>query len=567
MKLIVFLLKQSRRMVVLAAVAGVVAGLSSTGFIALVHRAVISASPSSRWFIWSFIGLCLLALISGSLSQIWLNSLGQNTIYDLRMQLCRRILATPLRRLEEVGAPRLLASLTDDVSLLSGAVLMVPGLCVDLTIVISCLIYEAWLDWVVLLVMLVFMFFAVTSYQLPTGKAMQYFNLAREQVDALFKHFRAMIEGNKELKLHRRRQGFFGQLLSSTASSVRGHNMTALTIYAITHSWGQLLFFISIGIVLFALPSLKSLSAETLTGYTLVGLFMMGPIRGLLVAIPNLARANVSLQRVEELGLSLAAPVEEPDSSHPLEPSLMPEPLRLVGVTHAYHGDQENGSFTLGPIDLTLHPGELVFLVGGNGSGKTTLAKLLTGLYTPEAGEIRFNGQLITDENREEFRQNFSAVFSDFFLFESLLGLDSPHLDERAHHYLDQLQLSHKVQVSDGQLSTTELSQGQRKRLALLTAFLEDRPVYVFDEWAADQDPMFKKVFYYQILPELKARGKTVIVISHDDRYYHVGDRIIKLDSGQLVYDKPLHHAQATPLTPVLGESDMAVDAVLQGSL
>ena len=187
---------------------------------------------------------------------------------------------------------------------------------------------------------------------------------------------------------------------------------------------------------------------------------------------------------------------------------------------------------------MTLTPGELVFLVGGNGSGKTTLSKLLVGLYSPEDGEVRLNDALITDKNREVYRQHFSVVFSDYFLFDSLLGLDAPDLDDNARKYLSLLRLENKLKIQDGVLSTTDLSQGQRKRLALLTAYLEDRSIYVFDEWAADQDPLFKEIFYYQLLPELKARGKTVVVISHDDKYYHVGDRIIKLDDGKLSFDK-----------------------------
>ena len=158
---------------------------------------------------------------------------------------------------------------------------------------------------------------------------------------------------------------------------------------------------------------------------------------------------------------------------------------------------------------------------------------------------------IATDENREFYRQHFSVVFSDFYLFESLLGLDSPELDEQARNYLAQLQLTHKVEVKDGALSTTDLSQGQRKRLALLTAYLEDRPIYVFDEWAADQDPLFKEVFHYQLLPELKAKGKTVLVISHDDRYYHVADHIIKLEYGKIDYDQNVAELEVKARQPV----------------
>jgi putative ATP-binding cassette transporter len=184
-----------------------------------------------------------------------------------------------------------------------------------------------------------------------------------------------------------------------------------------------------------------------------------------------------------------------------------------------------------------VRPGELLFLVGGNGSGKTTLAKLLTGLYAPEAGEVRLDGAPVTDATRDRYRELWTVVFSDAFVFDRLLGAVAPDLDARAREYLVRLQLDHKVTVSGGVLSTTELSQGQRKRLALLAAYLDDRPIYLFDEWASDQDPLFKEVFYRQLLPELKGRGKAVVVISHDDRYYDVADRVVKLENGRVVSD------------------------------
>ncbi len=165
------------------------------------------------------------------------------------------------------------------------------------------------------------------------------------------------------------------------------------------------------------------------------------------------------------------------------------------------YGDDASESFVLGPLDLSLRPNELVFLVGGNGSGKSTLMKVLTGLYPPTRGAIRLNGQLIDDKNREWYSQHFTAVFSDFYLFDSLLGLDGMEVDERARQSLVRLELDTKVRVEGGRFSTIALSQGQRKRLALLTAFLEDRPIYVFDEWAADQDAHYRDIFYRQILP------------------------------------------------------------------
>jgi putative ATP-binding cassette transporter len=242
---------------------------------------------------------------------------------------------------------------------------------------------------------------------------------------------------------------------------------------------------------------------------------------------------------VEDLGLSLTEARGEPDA-----PLALPAPswnvLELDGVAHTYGSEADaDETFTLGPIDLEIQAGELIFIVGGNGSGKTTLAKVIAGLYAPEAGQVKVDGEPVTVENRDDHRQRFSAVFSDFFLFDTLLGLETTELDARAKGYLQELHLDKKVKVKDGALSTLDLSQGQRKRLALLTAYLEDRSIYLFDEWAADQDPEFKEIFYRQILGELKARGKTVLVISHDDRYFDVADRILKLEEGRLLAPEP----------------------------
>ncbi|WP_310481926.1 ATP-binding cassette domain-containing protein [Chamaesiphon sp. VAR_48_metabat_403] len=190
--------------------------------------------------------------------------------------------------------------------------------------------------------------------------------------------------------------------------------------------------------------------------------------------------------------------------------------------------------FLLGPISMTLEPGTVTFLVGGNGSGKSTLAKLITGLYLPQSGAVYLNDKLIVERDLEWYRQHFSAIFSDFYLFEQCLGFDRINLDRDVEQYLRELQLDRKVTVKDGTLSTINLSQGQRKRLALLTAYLEDRPIYLFDEWASDRDPLFRDLFYKEILGKLKARGKTILVISHDDRYFHLANQIIKLDYGTI---------------------------------
>jgi putative ATP-binding cassette transporter len=452
--------------------------------------------------------------------------------------LSRRILSAPLRRLEELGAPRLLATLTDDVPVIANALVSIPLLFMNIVIVAGCLTYLGWLSWWVLLGVLGFMACGVIVYQVLMKKALRYLMLGRRQWDDLFKHLGALINGTKELKLHRRRrEAFLSQSLEASASTLRHQMLTGNNLFAAASSWGHVLIFVLIGLLLFAVPRTGGTEFQTTLGYVLIILYMMTPIEYILTVVPALGRADIALKKIEELGFQLQDQSEvKPEHGQTVIPSW--GRLELNNITHAYYNEGEDNQFVLGPIDLTLDVGELVFLVGGNGSGKTTLAKLLTGLYIPESGEIRLDGEPVSNENREAYRQLFSVVFSDFFLFDSILGLDTEDLEARIRSYLVQLQLHHKVKVKDAALSTTDLSQGQRKRLALLTAYLEDRPFYLFDEWAADQDPVFKEVFYLQILPELKARGKTVLVITHDDHYFSVADRLIKLDYGRIDYER-----------------------------
>jgi len=540
MKLLGLVWRYSRRLVVLAIIAGIISGLSNAALIGVVHRALVDGRSALPALGLVFIAVCLGLPISRLISQVLLTYLAQKATFDLRMTLARRILAAPLRQLEEVGPARQLAALTEDVTAISTGVGYIPVLCLHFSILIGCLAYLAWLNWSVFIGVVIFLIVGMASFQLAVGKASRFVMLARADQDNLYRSLRSLTSGTKELKLHRkRRETFVHKLLQGSAAAYQRHSVVGNGVYTAAASWGQLLFFVLVGLLVFVVPSLKEISAATLTGYTLIILYMMVPLEVLSGGFALVGRANVSLNQIESLGLSLHAdPSSEQKSGESKPPSW--HTLELDGVVRTYHLEKDNSSFILGPINLILKRGELVFISGGNGSGKTTLAKLLAGLYPPEAGEIRLDGQSIKDGNINDYRELFSVVFSDFYLFESLLGLDTPKLDDQARAYLSQLQLESKVQIKDGVFSTVDLSQGQRKRLALLTAYLEDRPIYLFDEWAADQDPMFKDVFYYQLLPEMKAKGKTVIVISHDDRYYSVGDRLIKLDTGRLVLDEPV---------------------------
>ncbi len=538
MNLISFLLRSSWQMVTIAIITGFLSGASSASLIALISRGISQGLTHSldRLAI-AFGGLVFVALTSSVISQVLLIRLAQRAVFQLRLSLSRQILSTELVHLEQLGSARLLATLTDDVQAVAEAVRIVPFLCIDLAIVAGCLIYIVWLSWKVFLLVCLLSIVALGSCQWLLKQGQQWLARAREEQDSLFKHFRTVTDGTKELKLHyRRRQAFLKEDLQQSAAAYRRYNTRGLTLFAMTSSWGKLIFFFAIGFVLFALPKIMTIQPQTLAGYVVTFTYLMLPMDNLVNSLPILGRAGVALKKIESLGIFLSNRAEATAITAPIRQQWTD--LQLKGVTHTYRVEQEDSSFTVGPIDLTLHPGQLIFIVGGNGSGKSTLAKLILGLYIPESGEIWFDGERIDDQNREWYRQHFAVVFADFFLFDRLLGLDRSDLDAEAEAYLQRLQLDHKVTVHQGNLSTTALSQGQRKRLTLLTAYLEHRPIFLFDEWAADQDPIFKEVFYTQLLPQLRDQGRTILCISHDDRYFHLADRIIKLDYGQIEYDK-----------------------------
>ena len=450
------------------------------------------------------------------------------------MQLSDRILAAPLQQLETLGSSKLLAALTKDVDAISNIVFSLPSLCTSIAVLVGCLAYMGWLSGTLFILVVIFLALAITLVQLFITAAYRYLALARTEANNLYQCFQGVTEGTKELKLHSaRREAFFQEDLTSSASASRQYTKTAMKLATVSSSGGQTLFFILIGLLLFAVPQVASINRAILPAYVLTITYILGPLESIITQLPSVSGADVSIKKINEMGLSLTKSAEL-DSVVRQSVTDRWTALTLSNIVHTYRSEDILHPFTVGPINLTIEAGELIFIVGGNGSGKSTLAKLITGLYIPESGEIRLDNQPITNINREWYRQHFSAIFSDFYLFNRLVGEEALALDSQAKIYLEKLQLEAKVSVVGGQLSTTALSQGQRKRLALLAAYLEDRSIYLFDEWAADQDPMFREIFYKQLLAELKQRGKTVLVISHDDHYFHLADRVIKLDYGQI---------------------------------
>ncbi|MFM0189768.1 cyclic peptide export ABC transporter [Paraburkholderia nemoris] len=548
-----FLVKGSRQRLLLAIGMSLVSGFGNAAMVALINQALSASREQLVELGLRFLMIGVVVLITRTASQTLFMSLGQNAKASLRMKTINRIAAAPFAFVERQGSARSLGVLTQDLDAIVVLFVGLPGLVMNGAVIAGCLVYLGLLSWQVLVFAAVTVLIGSAGFHVANTRGMFHLRSSRRREDALVRHFRALFDGAKELKLHRARmREFIDETLATNVEAVRVQRTRGYVLYAAAASWGSFIFFAFIGCVLFVLTRYLPVTPHVMSGYAMIFLYMIMPIEGLLSAIPNLSTARVALERVEQVNAEL--PIERTIAA-PQATAF--ESIVLEGVTHRYFREKENDVFTLGPVNLSFRPGELVYLIGGNGSGKTTLAKMLVGLYTPESGRILLNGKEVDEAQRDAYRQHFSVVFSDFFLFDTLLGIRLDNVDAAAHALLEDLQLAHKVKIENGVFSTLELSQGQRKRLALLVSYLEDRPFYLFDEWAADQDPLFKDVFYRRLLPELKAKGKTVVVITHDDRYFHLADRYIKLDFGQVVEEgaggvQPADpfHAQATTSLP-----------------
>lgn len=514
---------------------GMLGGLSVTALLATINSALHNESGLTQGLVLGFAGLCLMALLSTILSDMGSNYVGQHIIAKLRRELGEKVLAAPIDQIERYRSHRLIPVLTHDVDTISDFAFAFAPLAVSLTVTLGCLGYLASLSWPMFLVMLVAIGLGTALQFVARAWGMRGFEAAREAEDDLQKHYNAIAEGAKELRIHRpRRQRMFLHGIRNTANRICDTQIRSINTFVIAKSLGSMLFFVVIGLALALQSWWPSADKTVMSGFVLVLLYMKGPLEHLIGTLPIISKAQIAFRRIAELSKQFSSP--EPhllldDQSQPATPV---HSLELNQVSYSFAPVPGSEPFRLGPVNVRINQGDIVFIVGENGCGKTTLIKLLLGLYAPQSGSIALNGQAVTAANRDDYRQIFTTIFADYYLFDDVIQGDKP-VPEDAERYLKRLEIDHKVSIREGVFSTTDLSTGQRKRLALVSAWLEERPVLVFDEWAADQDPTFRRIFYTELLPDLKRLGKTIIVISHDDRYFDSADQLIRLQAGKVV--------------------------------
>lgn len=504
------------------------AGLAATGTLTLT-AGQLGHATAGRLQIVGYVLLAILAAVFRYASAAVSLRYTQRELADLSYGLSRLIVRAELRRAEELGGGRFLATLTDDLSAISHGVIGLPVLVTHVVLALGCFAYLAVVSPRILLIVMATVLLSVGGHLLVSRPALEKLAAARRERTELIAHCGALTDGITDLKLNRpRREAFLTTIMQPSLDRIARLNVEGQALFNIGSGYRQAIVVLSMAPIIFG-ASFLNYDGTLAAGAILTLFYLRGPVEGIMTGLPAVARAEVALRSYE--AVIAALPVEDQESGASKRTFPRASTIQLSRVCYAYPGTD---GFSIGPIDLTIQPGEILFITGGNGSGKTTLAKIIAGLYAPTSGVLSIDGEPITATNRDAYRQMISCVFAKYHLFGRLLGTDHREVGSLADEWLGRLRLDESVSIEDGRFSTLDLSTGQRKRLALLVAMVDDRPICVFDEWAAEQDPGYREEFYTRLLPDLRARGKAVIVITHDDRYFAIGDRLIRMEEGRI---------------------------------
>lgn len=516
-----------------------VSGLSCTGVLAIINVGAQNLPTDSiDLVVYASLFVAMLCIFGASQKYIlmsWIDCI-EEILFRIKLRLVDKIRRTDLIKMEQIGKAEIYNRLTLECSVISQ---MGPYVIASLQVAIMLVFVFGYIAFMSLFAALL-LFVMITTGVLLYHKNNLHIQAELDATNKIevnfFVSLTNILDGLKEIKLNRKKSndliGHF-TLISRKLADLRirtGGKFSENLVFS------ELIIYLILGSIVFVLPQLIPDIVGGIVSITTAFLFSVGPLNNLVSMIPVFGKINAALINIyaleKELDLHGTADEMQPNEGENRFSNFASIVLKKIFFEYANEGTGE--VFSVGPIDLTIKRGEVLFIVGGNGSGKTTLLKMLTMLYRPLTGTINVDETLIGNANYLPYRELFTAIFYDFHLFDKLYGLKDAN-SKRVYELLKLMKIENKTEFKDNGFTKIDLSSGQRKRLALIVAFLEDKPIYIFDEWAANQDPRFKDYFYDELLTKLKGEGKTVIAASHDDRYYHLADRIIKLENGKIV--------------------------------
>lgn len=511
---------------------GIASGLANAGILRLIDSIVGSMSSSEKYTpdlmrAGIYAGLIVVLFTCQRLFAGHIIGMTQTIIFRIRLNILDDIRKAAYADFKGIGRERIYTSLTQDTERISAAAASVVYATTSLVTVLFCLGYLAYVSLIGFGLTLGVIALGVLIYWMRQKRIHSDLSKARDLQNSLFRYIDELLHGFKEIKVNAKKNNdLFENHIAKISGETKGLSIRAITSFIDNSLTGQFFFFLLIGFILFVLPVISPGQGIALS-YIFIVLYIMGPIEALMAVIPAITQADIAIDRINAVREQTVNLQESRDAQNADLSGF--SKIVFDNVSFSYPG-KSNDSFGVGPINFTIKKGDLLFIAGGNGSGKTTFFKLLTGLFYPQQGTIIADGKPVTDHNA--YRALFAPIYSDFHLFRHFYGMKDVD-PARVQELLKLMQLDHKVTFANGEFSQTSLSTGQRKRLALIISILEDRPIIVLDEWAADQDPHFRQFFYEDLLPGLRAKGKTVIAITHDDRFFHLADKLYKMEYGQ----------------------------------
>lgn len=410
-------------------------------------------------------------------------------------------------------------------------------------IVLCCLGYLFFTSFAAGMTILSLMASLLIFYLVRNKKISKDLEKLREYQTIYHKYLTDLLDGFKEMKMGvKRNNNFFNYYVKPNREEAENIAVTTSIKYMQNELTGSYSWYIIIGAAIFLFPAYFNLPLEQIAPIIVTVMYMMVPTSTLIGIVPFHTNVKIALNRIQELEAELSRYADEFEQL-PVKHEFGADKFQRIIFDNVIfeHVDKKN-KFILGPLNLTIGRGELIFITGGNGSGKSTFINLLTGLYPPTQGAIYFNGDKVDATNRIYYSDFISSIFTKSHLFNenySAFDLTSDNYDLL--QYIEMLRMEGKISLSkESKAMTTNLSMGQQKRLSMIYSLLESREIMVLDEWAAEQDPTFKAYFYKRILPQLLRNGKTIIAVTHDDRYFNYAHRIIKFERGKIETDSIL---------------------------
>ncbi|GAA4115571.1 hypothetical protein GCM10022393_15730 [Aquimarina addita] len=504
-------------------------GIASALNVMIISK-FITANFNANYLLGFFAVTTFIYIITSRISKRVTVRFGILTAHKFNVQVVSKIFKIPHRKQEQIKDGKTYTILNDDISSIFS---FSQGIIGTYTNVITLIIVEVYLftiSWVSASLLLGITVLIMGIFTLMSPQIKKATNNSRLKREKYSNFISGLIHGFKELVLHKIKRDKYQKDMEDSSKESYNASQKSINVGIDAGLVSELSFSVAIGISCLLFPLIFDMEKEVITAFVLAVLFLWGPVSMILNGIPQIVNVKVSLDRIK--AFLKDAETEELVSNQISEKIEIPfvQSIKVEDVYFNYGEEEESITYGVGPINFVANEGELIFIVGGNGSGKTTFLKLLIGLYKPTSGNILVNGSKIDNKSLGEC---FSVIYSDFYLFQKLYDLNEDRLDQ-VNDWLEVLQLSDKVKIEDGVFSTIDLSKGQRKRLAILKSYLEDRPVYFFDEVAADLDPAFRDFFYNELLVKMRQEGKILIIISHDDKYFNLADNIYKMEMGKI---------------------------------